>query len=317
MKRIRRRLRWFTFIVVVLAGVNSYFSGSLAESGGVNVTGLGGAFATAFFVLLWILIFISIPFNVLAFFVARINRYPLQASKKINQVLTWLTIVFSLFFGIYCYFGGIIAGSLTVTGVGGAIYAIIIVMLVTITVVAIPVNVLAFIFFAIWGPRKSDALPGATPASREKPERVKDYRQRGWTIEHERAFQQQSNSPTTLPDMKALFEAQDQNDWKKAMSQFAHRLDQATLGGSIALALMRDFGFSKKEAQEEALKWSEVLGEVSSQSAKFAGEWDHLVLHKTSKQTPEEILKSGGIKIVRQLLKEYQKELHAQQVTNR
>lgn len=260
------------------------------------MTGLGGAFLTAIFIFLAVLIFISIPFNILAFFVARINRYPLQNFGKINRVLTWLTVIFSLLLGIYSYSSGITAGTLEIVGVGGAIYAVIFIVLIMIAVVVIPVNAIAFLVFAIRGPRKSD-LPR-------------------WTGEYERAFQRQHESHTTLPDFKALFEAQEQNEWEKAVSQFAHTLDKWTLGGAIALAFMRDFGLSKKEAQEEALRWSEVLGEVSKQSANFAGKWDHLVLHKTPEQTPEEILKRGGIKIVRHLLKEYQKELQEQQVIN-
>jgi hypothetical protein len=313
-KMVRRKLRWFTCIITVLAGVNSYFGGSIVESGGTNITGLNGAFLTALFVFLAILIFISIPFNVLAFFVARINRYPLQAFRKTNRVLTWLTVIFSLLLGIYSYFSGVTAGVLKVTGIAGAIYAIIIMLLVMIAVVVIPVNVLAFLFFVIRGSRTGDAFPGDSQSRRGKPERVKGHRPQGWTDEYERAFQQQYNSSATSLDMKALFEAHDQNEWEKAVSQFAHTLDTWTLGGAIALAFMRDFGLSKKEAQEEALKWSEVLGEVSSQSANFAGKWDHLVLHNTPEQTPEEIRKREGRKIVRQLLKEYQKELQKQQV---
>lgn len=272
-KRVRRKLRWFTFIVVILAGVNSYLNGSLAESGGINVTGLGGAFATAFFIFLAVLIFISIPFNVLAFFVAHINRYPLQAFRKVNRVLTWLTVLFSLLLGIYCYFSGIIAGGLRVTGLGGAIYAIILMMLVMIAVVVIPVNVVAFLVFAIRGPS-------------ENPDRVKDHRPHRWTNKYQEAVRQQRANPTQY-----LFVGQGQFDWKERASQFLQKADKYSLAASFFLILTSGF-VPEGEAREMALKLSEDCFFKAARAFKAfrdIGKFvNHSILHKPAQAETQE-----------------------------
>lgn len=254
-KRLRKRLRWFTFIVIVLAGVNSYFSGSIAESGGINITGLGGAFATAFLVLLWILIFISIPFNILAFFVAHINRYPLDAFRKISRVLTLFAVIVILLFSIYCYFAGIIAGSLKIVGLGAAIYAVIFVTLVMIMVVVFPVNLLAFLFFVIRGPGKvvspinESKAPITIQPTEPKLQETSEFPQ--WTEETKRRFGQERND-STVPDIRTSSETSLRDNVRRffhGVSSLSEIISDVSLSSSF-LSLLARSGASEEQAQE-------------------------------------------------------------------
>lgn len=294
MKKVRRKLRWFTFIVVLVAGVNSYFSGSIAESGGINVTGLSGAFATAVFVFLAILIFISIPFNVLAFLVVHSNRYPLQGFQTVSRVLTWFMVVVSLLLGIYCYFAGITAGTLKVTGIGGAIYAIIFVMIVMSIVVAIPTHVVAFIVFAIRGP-SDGKKPVAPQKQRIQPpgpeqQEVPDFPPQAEEID--RIFQQQRNTPPP-PDVQALLRARNKTELKELLSQIGHTGNKVLYGCAVASAWAAEFGLSEEEAKKDAAEWSEIFGKASKNVEVATADFDQFILHKQKQKDIPELMRVG------------------------
>lgn len=269
----------------MLAGVNSYFNGSIAESGGINVSGLGGAFATAFFVLLMILIFISIPFNVLAFFVVHSKRYPLQTFQRLSRVLTWFMVIVSLLLGIYCYFAGITAGSLKVVGIGGAIYAIIFVAITMSIVVAVPAHVVTFIVCAIRGP-----IEPKVPRPSKNNLKTPGFLSR--TEEIDRVFQQQRNNPPP-PDVQALLRARNKTELKELLSQIGHTGNKVLYGCAVASALAAEFGLSNEEAKKDAAEWSEIFGKASENVEKATADIDQFILHKQKQKDIPELMRIG------------------------
>lgn len=255
MKRVRSKLRWFTFIVVVLAGVNSYFNGSIAESGGINVTGLGGAFATAFFVFLAILIFLSLPFNVLALIVVHSKRYPLQDFQRVSRVLTWFIGIIALLLGIYCYFAGITAGTLKVTGIGGVIYAIIFVVITLGILVAVPTHVVAFIVCSIRGPKKE---PGILPPLPPNQSEVLDIPH--WPEEEKRILQELEDAIS--PATKSPSETPTKGSGEKFAEQLIRWADAGLLVGALTRIIIDVFSAPEEEAHDEAIKFTEDVMRV-------------------------------------------------------